>query len=167
MSSAQDRQVETLSSEIKEKIDLWAERYPADRRRSAVLMALHYVQHDYGFLSRELMDAVADHLSIPPIWVYEAATFYSMFHTSPVGRHEVAVCTNISCMLRGGEDLLRHIENRLGIRAGESTSDGRIYLKKEEECLAACVGAPMMMVDHHYYEDLTLERVNEIIDHLD
>jgi NADH-quinone oxidoreductase subunit E len=90
-----------------------------------------------------------------------------MFETAPVGRHHVSVCTNISCMLRGGEELLGHIERKLGIRAGESTADGRIYLKKEEECLAACCGAPMMMVNHVYHEKLTAERADEILERLD
>jgi NADH-quinone oxidoreductase subunit E len=98
--------------------------------------------------------------------VYEVATFYSMFETRPVGRHHVSVCTNISCMLRGAEELLAHIERKLGIKTGESTADGRIYLKREEECLAACTGAPMMMVDHVYHEDLTPERADRILDEL-
>ena len=99
--------------------------------------------------------------------MYEVATFYSMFQTKPVGRHNVAICTNVSCMLRGAEEIVEHVENRLGIKLGESTEDGRIYLKREEECLAACCGAPMMMVDHKYYENLTSEQVDEILDGLD
>ena len=87
-----------------------------------------------------------------------------MFETRPVGRCSISVCTNISCMLCGGEKILDHIEKRLGIRVGESTPDGKFYLKKEEECLAACTGAPMMMVDHKYYENLTPARVDEILD---
>jgi NADH-quinone oxidoreductase subunit E len=98
--------------------------------------------------------------------VYEVATFYSMFETRPCGRHHVSVCTNISCMLCGADDIVAHAERRLGIRVGESTPDGRIYLKKEEECLAACVGAPMMMVDHVYHENLTTEKVDKILDEL-
>jgi NADH-quinone oxidoreductase subunit E len=90
-----------------------------------------------------------------------------MFKTGPVGRHEVSICTNISCMLRGGDEIVEHVENRLGIRLGESTTDGRIFLKKEEECLAACCGAPMMMVDHRYHENLTPGKVDEILDELD
>jgi NADH-quinone oxidoreductase subunit E len=113
------------------------------------------------------MDAVADYLALPNIHVYEVATFYSMFQTKPVGRHNVAFCTNVSCMLRGAEELVEHVENKLGIKLGESTGDGRIYLKREEECLAACCGAPMMMVDHKYYENLTKDQVDEILDGLD
>ena len=103
----------------------------------------------------------------PTIQVYEVATFYSMFQTKKVGRHNVAICTNVSCMLRGAEDIVAHVEKKLDIKTGESTEDGRIYLKKEEECLAACCGAPMMMVDHKYYENLTPEMVDAILDGLE
>jgi NADH-quinone oxidoreductase subunit E len=98
--------------------------------------------------------------------VYEVATFYSMFETHPCGRHHVSICTNISCMLRGAEDLVAHVERRLGIKQGESTADGRIFLKQEEECLAACTGGPMMMVDHVYHENLTTADVDRILDEL-
>jgi len=113
------------------------------------------------------MDAVADYLDMPPIAVYEVASFYSMYELKPVGRHNIAVCTNISCMLRGGETVLAHIEKKLGIKLGESTPDGKFYLKKEEECLAACCGAPMMQVDHVYYEHLTPEKVDQVLDSLE
>jgi NADH-quinone oxidoreductase subunit E len=126
------------------------------------------VQHDNGgYLTTELMNGVADYLELPVIHVYEVATFYSMFQTRPVGRHNVAICTNVSCMLRGADDIVAHVESKLGIKLGESSADGRVYLKKEEECLAACCGAPMMMVDHKYYENLTPERVDEILDELE
>ena len=108
-----------------------------------------------------------DYLDLPPIQVYEVATFYSMFQTKPVGRNNVAICTNVSCMLRGADDIVEHVENKLGIKLGESTEDGRIYLKREEECLAACCGAPMMMVNHKYHENLTIEQVDEILEGLD
>ena len=154
-----------LNAHIREEIDHWLTKYPSDQRRSAVLAALRAAQHENdGYLTEELMDAVADYLDLPRIWVYEAATFYSMFETKPVGRHSISVCTNISCMLCGGDEILAHIENKLGIKVGESTPDQRIFLKPEEECLAACCGAPMMMVDHVYYEKLTTDKVDEIID---
>jgi NADH-quinone oxidoreductase subunit E len=104
---------------------------------------------------------------MPTIQVYEVATFYSMFQTRPVGRHNVAICTNVACMLRGADDIVEHVEKKLGIKTGESTEDGRIYLKREEECLAACCGAPMMMVDHKYHENLTKEKVDELLDGLE
>jgi len=160
---------ETLLSEhVREEIEHWKARFPEDRQRSAVIGALHAVQHENnGYLTPELMDAVAEYLALPTIHVYEVATFYSMFQTKPVGRHNVAICTNVSCMLRGAEEIVEHVENKLGVKLGESTEDGRFYLKREEECLAACCGAPMMMVDHEYYENLTKEQVDEILDGLD
>ena len=112
------------------------------------------------------MDAVAEYLDLPSIHVYEVASFYSMYETQPVARHNVAICTNISCMLMGSDGIVEHVENKLGIKIGESTEDGRIYLKREEECLACCTGGPMMQVDHVYYDKLTPERVDEILDAL-
>ncbi len=157
-----------LSDHVKEEIEHWKARFPEGKQRSAVIGALHAVQHENdGYLTAELMNAVADYLGLPTIQVYEVATFYSMFQTKPVGRHNVAICTNVSCMLRGADDLVDYVEDKLGAKLGESTADGRIYLKREEECLAACCGAPMMMVDHKYHENLTDERVDEILDGLD
>jgi NADH-quinone oxidoreductase subunit E len=154
-----------LSEHARHEIDHWLAKFPPDRRRSAVLAALRAVQHDNGgYLTRESMDAVAEYIGLPAIQVYEVATFYSMFETKPVGRHHISVCTNISCMLCGGDEILAHVEKRLGVKVGESTMDGRFFLKREEECLAACNNAPMMMVDHVYYENLTPEKVDEILD---
>jgi NADH-quinone oxidoreductase subunit E len=157
-----------LTAHAREEIDRWLTRYPADRKQSAVLAALRTVQHENdGYLTRESMDAVADYLDLPAIAVYEVASFYSMLELEPVGRHNVAVCTNISCMLRGADEIVTHIEKKLGIVTGESTADGRIFLKREEECLAACCGAPMMQVDHVYHHELTPERVDAILDALE
>jgi NADH-quinone oxidoreductase subunit E len=157
-----------LSAHAREEIDLWVAKFPEGRQRSAVISALHVVQHDNnGYLTIELMNAVAEYLSLPPVQVYEVAAFYSMFETRKVGRNCVAVCTNICCMVRGSDQILQHIETKLGIKEGDSTADGRIYLKKEEECLAACTGAPMMMVNHRYYENLTPAKVDEILDSLE
>jgi NADH-quinone oxidoreductase subunit E len=156
-----------LSGHVREEIDRWLAKFPADRKRSAVLAALRAAQHENdGYLTPALMDGIATYLGMPPVQVYEVASFYSMFETEPCGRHHVSICTNVSCMLRGGEDLLRHAERKLGIRVGESTPDGRIFLKQEEECLAACIGAPMMMVDHEYHENLTPEKLDEILEGL-
>jgi len=157
-----------LSEHVREEIEHWKARFPEDRQRSAVIGALHAVQHENdGYLTPELMNAVAEYLALPNIHVYEVATFYSMFQTKPVGRHNVAICTNVSCMLRGAEEIVEHVENKLGVKLGESTEDGRFYLKREEECLAACCGAPMMMVDHTYHENLTTDEVDRILDGLD
>ena len=159
---------ELLSAHVRAEIDRWLTRYPPDRKQSAVLAALREAQHENGgYLTTELMDAVADYLDLPPIAVYEVGSFYSMFELKPVGRHCISVCTNISCMLRGGDAILAHIEKKLGIKLGESTPDGKFYLKREEECLAACCGAPMMQVDHVYYEHLTPEQVDRVLDSLE
>ncbi len=153
-----------LSAHARVVIDEWLTKYPAEHKQSALLAALREVQHEnHGYLTVALMDAVAAYLHLPRIAVYEVASFYSMFETKKVGHHSISVCTNVSCMLRGGEALLAHVENRLGIKVGESTPDGKFYLKQEEECLAACCGAPMLMVDHVYYEHLTPDRVDEIL----
>ena len=157
-----------LTESIKGKIDTWVAKFPIGKQRSAIIGSLHAVQeHNQGYLTPELMDAVADYLDLPRIYIYEVATFYSMFQTEPVGRNEIAICTNISCMLSGSDLIVQHIEDRLNIKLGESTKDGNIFLKKEEECLAACTGAPMMMVNHQYIENLDIEKVNEILDKLE
>jgi len=166
--SSEKTETTLLTESIKGKIDTWVAKFPIGKQRSAIIGSLHAVQeHNQGYLTPELMDAVADYLDLPRIYVYEVATFYSMFQTEPVGRNEIAICTNISCMLSGSDMIVQHIEDRLNIKLGESTKDGNIFLKKEEECLAACTGAPMMMVNHQYIENLDIEKVNKILDELE
>ena len=115
-----------LSEHVREEIDHWVARFPPGRQRSAVISALHAAQHENGgYLTTQIMDAVAAYLDLAPIEVYEVATFYSMFETKPCGRHSISVCTNISCMLRGSAEIVEHIEKKLGIRTGEATSDGK------------------------------------------
>ena len=156
-----------LSEHTRAEIDHWVAKFPPGRQRSACIAALRAAQEqNQGFLSAELMDAVAEYLKLPPIQVYEVASFYSMFETHPCGRHHVSICTNISCLLNGGEELVAHAERKLGIKLNQSTADGRIFLKQEEECLAACTGAPMMMVDHVFHENLTPEKLDAILDAL-
>nr|NIP18925.1 NADH-quinone oxidoreductase subunit NuoE [Xanthomonadales bacterium]NIX13711.1 NADH-quinone oxidoreductase subunit NuoE [Xanthomonadales bacterium] len=143
---------ELLSAETRRVIDHWAAKFPAEQKRSALIQALTAAQEQNGgWLSRELIEAVADYLDLPPVWAFEVVSFYSMFHTEPVGRHKVNICTNISCWLNGAEDIVAHVEEKLGAKLGETTGDGRITLVVEEECLAACCGAPMMVVDGHYH----------------
>jgi NADH-quinone oxidoreductase subunit E len=164
---SQPRATSPLSEHTRREIDHWVAKFPAGRQRSACIAALRAAQEqNNGHLTAELMDGVAAYLKLPPIQVYEVASFYSMFETHPCGRHHVSICTNISCMLNGGEDLVAHAEHKLGIKLNESTPDGRIFLKREEECLAACTGAPMMMVDHVFHEHLTPERLDKILDEL-
>lgn len=159
--------VKLLSEQTRQEIDHWVKKFPAGRQRSACLSALRAAQEqNNGYLTTELLDAVAEYLSLPPVQVYEVASFYSMFELHPCGRHHVSICTNISCMLNGAEDLVAHAERKLGIKLNQSTPDGRIFLKQEEECLAACTGAPMMMVDHVFYEHLTPQKVDKVLDEL-
>ena len=156
-----------LNAHTREHLDHWIAKFPPDRKRSAVIQGLFVAQEQNGgWLTDELIAAVAKYLDIPPVWAYEVATFYSMLETKPVGRNNVAICTNISCWLNGAEDVVRYCERKLGVKLGESTADGRVYLKREEECLAACAGAPMMVVNGHYHERLTHESIDRILDAL-
>ncbi|MBT8124858.1 MAG: NAD(P)H-dependent oxidoreductase subunit E [Gammaproteobacteria bacterium] len=156
-----------LSDHLQDEIEDWISRYPIDQKQSAVLGALRALQHEEGYLPVEKMDAIAEYLEMPAIAVYEVASFYSMFELKPVGKHTISVCTNLSCMLRGADEIVEHLKNKLDIDLGESTPDGKFYLKQEEECLAACCGAPMMQVDHVYKENLTVEKVDAILKELD
>lgn len=156
-----------LSEYVRGEIEAWMARYPVDRKQSAVLGALRALQHEDGHLEVEKMNAVAGYLEMPAIAVYEVASFYSMFELGPVGKHTLSVCTNLSCMLCGADEIVEHLRSRLGIGLGESTPDGKFYLRNEEECLAACCAAPVMQVDHVYQENLTVEKVDRILEELD
>ncbi|MEM9304204.1 MAG: NADH-quinone oxidoreductase subunit NuoE [Pseudomonadota bacterium] len=160
--------VELLTPDTRAHIDHWVAKFPPERKRSALIQALMAAQEQNGgWLSPEIVTAVADYLELPAAWAYEVASFYSMFDLEPVGRHKVAICTNISCHLCGSGEIVDHVEKKLGARLGETTADGRITLVKEEECLAGCIGAPMMLVDGHYHENLTPEKVDQILDSLE
>lgn len=161
------RKADLLTEHERHEIDHWLKKYPEEQRQSAVLAALRAVMHEDGYLSTEKMDAVADYIGMPEIAVYEVGSFYSMYELQPTAKHTISVCTNVSCMLRGADQILNHVENKLGVKLGEATGDGKFFLKREEECLAACCGAPMMQVDHVYYENLTPEKVDEILDNLE
>ena len=157
--------VAALDKPVRERIDYWVSLFPPEHSRSAVISALREAQHhNQGHLTVELMDAIAAYMDLPRIQVYEVASFYSMLETRPVGRCCISVCTNLSCMLRGSDAIVEHLQRRLGVALGESTPDGRYFLKQEEECLAACTGAPMMQIDHKYHVDLTPEKVDAILD---
>lgn len=152
-----------ISATALARIDHWLAKYPAEQKISAVIPALTIVQDENGgWITRELMDAVAVYLSLPSIAVYEVATFYTMFELKPVGTHKISVCTNISCMLRGSDKIVAHLHQKLGIRPGETTTDGK-FTVKEVECLAACGGAPMFMIGKDYHENLTPEKVDAIL----
>lgn len=139
-------------------------RYPEGKQKSALLPVLHLAQESFGgWLSSETMDYVAELLSIAPIEVYEVATFYSMYNLKPVGRYMFEVCQTGPCMLRGSDDIIAYIKEKLGIKPGETTADG-LFTLKTVECLGACGYAPMMQMGKHYREHLTKEKVDAIID---
>ena len=156
-----------LSPETKKTIDHWLTKYPADQRRSAVVASLLEGQkQNNDFLSEEVMNAVADYLQIPRIEAYEVATFYDMYNLTPIGKHKICVCTNISCMLRGSDKIMDYLKDRLKIDVNETTADGKFTLR-EVECMAACCGAPMCQIDDKkYHENLTPEKMGKIIDDL-
>ncbi|OGT41894.1 MAG: NADH dehydrogenase [Gammaproteobacteria bacterium RIFCSPHIGHO2_12_FULL_37_34] len=155
-----------LSAAVCERIDQWILRYPAEQKRSGVFEALRLVQEENGgSLTVPLMDAVADYLAMPKIAVYEIATFYTMYHLNPVGRHVIYLCTNISCMLNGSENILEHLKKRLGITLNETTADGQFTLK-EVECLGACVAPPVCQIGKRYYEHLTPEKIDQVLQEL-
>jgi len=155
-----------LSAAARKHIDEWLLRYPPEQRRSGVFEALRIVQEENGgSLTTELMDAIADHLGIPKIAVYEVATFYTMYHLSPVGKHVIEICTNISCKLNQAENMLEYLQQRLGINADETTADGQWTLR-EVECLGACANAPVCQIGKKYYENLTPEKIDGILNQL-
>ena len=157
-----------LSEKTRATIDHWVAKFPPDKKRSALIQSLIAAQEQNGgWITQELTEAVADYLELPHVWAHEVVSFYSMFFTSPVGRHKVNICTNISCWLNGADAMVEHAEKKLGVTLGGTTGDGRITLVREEECLAGCCGAPMMVVDGHYHENLDLEKLDAILDGLE
>lgn len=152
-----------FNGDIRQQIDAWIAKYPAEQKQSAIIPSLHILQDvNNGWLSESVMKAVAEYLDMPAIDVYEVGTFYSMFELNPIGENKINVCTNISCQLNGSESIVVHLKQQLGIRLGETTKDGKITLK-EVECLGACCGAPMMQVNHDYHEHLTSNKVDQIL----
>ena len=136
-----------LSAESLKKIDREIAKYPAEQKQSAVMAALAIAQVEKGWLSTETMDFIARYLGMPPIAVYEVASFYNMYDLAPVGRHKVTVCTNLPCALSGGADAAEHLKQRLGVDFNETTADGRITLK-QGECMGACGDAPVLLVNN-------------------
>ena len=150
------------ADELKE-VDKWVAKYPANQKQSAVMQTLMIVQEAHGYLTEERMDAVASYLEMPPIAVYEVASFYSMYEHGPRGKHLLEVCTNISCKLRGAKDIVKKFSDKLDIEVGETTPDG-LFTLREVECLGACVRAPMMQIGDRYHDNLTDEKLDEIIE---
>lgn len=164
--AAADKDVSILpiSEETRARIVAEMEKFPS--KRGALLGALRMVQAELGCIAPETARGVAALFDIRPVEVMEVVHFYTMLYDRPHGRHQVFVCTNLSCSLRGGRSLLRALEEHLGVHAGETTADGRIHLG-HEECLGACAGAPMMRVDEAYHEGLDAESARQILDGLD
>ncbi len=151
----------TLAAETRTAIERARDRYP--RARSAILPALWAVQHEQGQITADAMTEVAGILRVTPSEVEAVSTFYSMYFQHPHGRHEVIVCINVSCALRGADGIVDHLERTLGCASGETTADGAFTWSSTVECLGGCGGAPTMQVDHHFQENLTPERVDAIL----
>lgn len=155
-----------LSPEAIEKIDYELTKYPADQRQAAVMSALRIVQTERGWLSKESISEVAQYLRMPEIAAMEVATFYNMYDLEPVGKYKIAICTNISCMLRDSDAIVDHLQKKLGIGFNEITPDGKFCLK-EGECMGACGGAPLLIVNNHtMHEFLTPEKVDTLLEEL-
>ena len=155
-----------ISDQAKKEIDIWVAKYPEGRQSSAVMQALTIVQKENGgSLTNDLIQAVSNYLEMPAISVQEVATFYENYNNKPVGKHVIRFCHNISCMLNGADDLISYLETKLGVKTGEARKDGLVSVKKVE-CLGACVGAPMCQIGDKYFENLTEQRIDEILDGL-
>lgn len=152
-----------FSDEKLKKVSEIIARYPEGKQKSALLPVLHLAQEQFGWLSAETMDYVASLLSIEPIEVYEVATFYSMYNLKPVGKYLFEVCQTGPCMIQGSDDIIAYIGEKLGIKPGETSTDG-LFTLKTVECLGACGYAPMMQLGKHFREHLTREKVDIIIE---
>ncbi len=154
-----------FSKELLEKVKEIIGRYPEGRQKSALLPVLHLAQQEYGWVSPEIMDYIASLLDIQPIEVYEVATFYTMFHLEPVGKNVIEYCRTGPCCTMGGEEVYRHLLDKLEIKTGQTTPDGN-FTVKEVECLAACGWGPCFQIREKFYTHLTNEKVDEIINDL-
>jgi NADH-quinone oxidoreductase E subunit len=152
-----------FSPEAQQKIAATRARYPD--AQAACLPVLHVAQDEFGYISDEAIDLVAQTLSLPPAHVWGVATFYTMYHRHPTGKHVLMLCTNVSCMLRGAYDVLGALETKLGVKAGENTADGEFTLI-EEECLAACADAPCLIADEKYFLRLTPESAVQALEEI-
>jgi NADH-quinone oxidoreductase subunit E len=156
----------TLSADSLKKIDAEVAKYPAERKESAVMSALIIAQDEKGWLSNETMDFVAGYLGMPPVAVYEVATFYSMYNRQPTGKFKLTICTCLPCGLQGSLDAADHLRKKLGIGFNETTPDGHFTLK-EGECMGACAMAPVVLVNNKKMHDyMTHEKLDQLIDEL-
>ena len=155
-----------LSADAKKKIDRELTKYPADQRQSAVMSALAIAQDEHGWLSSEVMEAVAQYIGMPPVAVFEVATFYNMYNLKPTGRHKITVCTNLPCALSGGDDCANHLKAKLGVDFRETTADGRFTLM-EGECMGACGDAPVLLVNNkRMCSFMSNDKVDQLIEDL-
>lgn len=154
-----------FSKERLERVEEIIARYPEGKQKSALLPVLHLAQEQFGWLSSQTMDYVAGLLSIQPVEVYEVATFYTMFHLEPVGKHVIEYCRTGPCCVMGGEEVYAHLREKLNIETGQTTEDGLITLK-EVECLAACGWGPCFQIREKYFMHLDNQKVDEIIEDL-
>lgn len=156
----------SLSAAVLAKIDREVAKFPADQKQSAVMAALAVAQDEHGWLSKDVMEAVANYLGMPPIAVYEVATFYTMYNTEPVGRFKISVCTNLPCALSGGTQAAAHLKKKLGVDFNETTKDG-LFTLKEGECMGACGDAPVLLVNNkRMCSFMSDEKLNALIDEL-
>jgi NADH-quinone oxidoreductase subunit E len=157
---------QVLSPEALASIDREVAKYPKDQKQSAVMAALRIAQTELGWLSKDTIAKVADYLGMPPIAVYEVATFYNMYDLEPVGRHKLTLCTNLPCQLQGADEIAAQLKTRLGIGFGETTADGRVTLK-EGECMGACGSGPLCLHNNHkMHTHLTPASVDKLLDEL-
>ena len=159
-----ERTIATVKADLTDSVRKIETRYP--KNRSAIMPALYLAQEKYGIVDGVVYSAVAEILDVPEIWVFEVASFYHMYNREEVGKYHLQVCTNVSCMLLGAYDILAHLERRLAIKDGATTPDG-LFTLSSVECIGACDVAPVMMINERYHNNLTNERMNEILDGLE
>lgn len=153
-----------LSAESLKKIDHEIAKYPADQKQSAVMSALAIAQDEKGWLASEIMNFVAEYLEMPPIAVYEVATFYNMYNLEPIGKYKITVCTNLPCALSGGNDAADYLKQKLGIGFNQTTPDG-LFTLKEGECMGACGDAPVMLVNNkNMCSFMSHEKIDEMLE---
>lgn len=156
-------EVVVFSESMMQQMNEVVKKFPQDKEKSALIRILHIAQAEYGWVSVPVMNKIAEFLKIQPIEVYEVATFYTMFHLQPVGKHVLEVCRTGPCMLVGSDQLIQHIENKLNIKVGETTSDGMFTLKTAE-CLGGCGYGPLLQCRNKYHEHLSVEKVDALIE---
>ncbi|HSR49633.1 MAG TPA: NADH-quinone oxidoreductase subunit NuoE [Acidobacteriota bacterium] len=151
-----------FTSQNLERCQDYLKRYPT--KQAAMLPVLHVAQEQHGFISKEVETAVAEVLEVPEVEVHKVVTFYTLFHRHPVGRHQIRLCMNLACWLRGSDCIKAHLEEKLGVASGGTTSDGKITWEAVSDCMGACEDAPMMQLDKDYYDELTPEKVDQILE---